>query len=89
MNSYSKHLTDEQVRLLLKAIDTSAFTSKRDGCRVVLVKCAECNAPFEEELGVAKERTAGRLDLLCLKCDPDASVPALWGVTVQLGWFLE
>lgn len=77
MATYSNYLTEEQVSLLLDALDRSEFRSKRDGCKVALVKCAKCTRPFEEELEAAKDKIRMGGDFLCLTCDEDATQPAL------------
>lgn len=77
MTAYSNCLTDGQVDLLVDAIDRSEFRSKRDGCRVALVRCMKCARSFEEELEAAKDKIRGRQDFLCLSCDGDASQSSL------------
>ncbi len=86
MTNYSDNLTGEHIELLVTSLEKLAFESKRDGCRVALVKCAKCGREFEEEIRVARALIVGRLDFLCLACDPDASAPAFTGLTIQLGW---
>lgn len=87
MTGYSKHMTYDQVKALVKQFEDNSYESKRDGCVVTLVKCAECSKMFEEELETAKEKAISKLDLLCLACDEDAVVPSFTGVTVKIGWF--
>jgi hypothetical protein len=80
-------VTDEQVRAALGHLERLAFLSERDGCRVARAVCSRCKCTFEEELQAAKDRVIKKLDFFCLACDPDASVPAFTGITIQIGWY--
>ncbi len=87
MTHYSSCLTNEQIGLLLAAIEQSAYRSRRDGCRVAMVKCTKCGRAYEEELGAARQMLRDRDDFLCLGCDPQASAPGFTGVNVRIGWY--
>lgn len=84
----SNYFAGEKIEAMLDEAEDGAFLSRRDGCRVVLVRCAGCSKMFEEELGEAKAKIEGGEDPLCLACDDAAVVPAFKGITIQLGWFL-
>lgn len=86
MTSYSSCLTDEQIGLLLAAVENASYVSRRDGCRVVLLRCIKCGRSFEEELGAARRGIEDNVDPLCLDCDPASGACAFTGVTVQFGW---
>ncbi len=86
MTSYSSDMTDRQVFQFLSTIKAGTYRSRRDGCEVVLVKCAECSRMFEDEVSSVKERVIAKRALLCLGCDPQAAEPAFVGLTLQIGW---
>lgn len=87
MTSRIDRMTEGQVLSVIEHIYGGSFTSKHDGCSVVLVTCAECKCQFEEELQAAKDVIKGGTEFLCLAHDENASVPAFVGLTIQLGWF--
>lgn len=89
MKHYSSYLTDRQVELLLSTIESGAYLSKRDGCRVVLAKCANCGRSFEEEVGEYSDVIIAGRAVLCLSCDPASVKAAFVGVTVSIGWEAE
>lgn len=89
MTHYSSYLADEEVELLLVAVYGASYLSKRDNCRVALVKCTKCGRSFEEEVQSAMESISGREDFLCLGCDPAGVKPAFVGLTLQIGWEAE
>lgn len=87
MKSPFSDLTDAQVRDLVIGLQDGSYLSRRDGCSVTLVKCAECARMFEEELDTAKAKVISRVGFLCLTCDAEAKVEAFRGLVVQIGWF--
>jgi len=86
MTIYSDYLSDDQLSLLLDAVRNNSYLSRRDGCRVVLVRCVKCGKKYDEELEAAIEIIGSREKLLCLDCDDDATAPSFSGITVQIGW---
>lgn len=88
MTSHSSHMTYEQINALVNQFKAGAYESRRDGCVVTLVKCAECSRMFEEELETAKAKAISQIDLLCLACDDSAASPAFTGVKVWMRFFL-
>lgn len=89
MTCYFSGLNNRQVELLLSTIEEGAYRSRRDGCEVMLVRCAECSRMFEDEVGAFRERVIGRKAVLCLSCDPHSLGRACTGVTVQFMWYSE
>lgn len=89
MTHYSSYMTDEKMELLLDAVRSASYLSKRDGCPVILVKCTKCGCSFEEELQSAIECVGEEDDFLCLSCDPAGVDPAFVGLTIQIGWKAE
>ncbi len=88
MTFHSSHMTDEQIEMMVANVEASSYLSRRDGCRVTLVKCSECARMFEDELEAAKAKIVSRVSLLCLGCDTDADEPGFKGLTIQFGWFM-
>ena len=89
MTSHFSSWQKRQAALKIGDIEASSYESKRDGCRVTLVKCEECARMYEEELEGAKAKVVSGLPLLCLSCDAEAQSPAFKGLTIQLGWFAD
>lgn len=87
MNHYFSHMSYDEAQQKLAEIKAGAFSSKRDGCAVTLVKCVECARMFEEELEEAKVKIMGQREFLCLSCDPDATEPGFTGLMVQVRWY--
>ncbi len=86
MTSHFKRKTDEEIQVVLAALDRCSFFDERDQCRTVEVGCCWCDKMFAEELEAAKVKVRERSQFLCLACDPGSRGAALWGLTVRLRW---
>ncbi len=88
LDRHGEWLRANAIKVRAACFERSAYVSKRDGCLVVLVDCDSCGKQFEERLLEAKGKVLACEDILCLKCDGDAVVPAFRGITIQCSWFL-
>lgn len=75
-------LSGKHLEFLLACIDRRAYFAEADKCFVVRKTCALCLEGFEEELAAAKEKMVDGRVFVCIKCDPDAVLPAGRGIRV-------
>lgn len=88
MTHYSSPVESAVTEKALADLEDRSYLSRRDGCRVVVVTCEECDQLLEEEIKEAKRKIIADLSTLCLRCDPEAVALSFTGVTIKIGWFL-